>query len=52
MSTVIHPVGPEEPKVYWVRRLVAVLVAVVVVVLMVAMRIAWRISGTRQVDLI
>ncbi len=37
MSTVIHPVGPEEPKVYWVRRLVAVLVAVVVVVLAAAL---------------
>lgn len=37
MSTVIHPVGPEEPKVYWVRRLVAILVAVVVVVLAAAL---------------
>ena len=36
MSTVIHPVGPEEPKVYWVRRLVAVLVGVVLVVLAAA----------------
>ncbi len=37
MSTVIHPVGPEEPKVYWVRRLVVVLVAVVLVVLAAAL---------------
>lgn len=31
MSTVLHPVGPNPPRVYWVRRLV-VLVALVVVV--------------------
>lgn len=37
MSSVVHPVGPEDPKVYWVRRLVVVLIAIVAVVLLAAL---------------
>ena len=37
MSTIIRPVGPEEPRTYWVRRLVVVLAAIVVVVLVAAL---------------
>ena len=33
MSTVLHPVGPQPPRVYWVRRLIVVGVVLVVVVL-------------------
>ena len=32
MGSLLHPVGPEEPRVYWVRRSLVVLLAVVVVV--------------------
>ncbi|QTE29176.1 hypothetical protein [Pengzhenrongella sicca] len=31
MSTVLHPVGPNPPRVYWVRRLVVVIAAALVV---------------------
>jgi hypothetical protein len=31
MSAVLHPVGPREPRVYWVRRLVVVALVVVLV---------------------
>lgn len=32
MGSLLHPVGPEEPRVYWVRRSLVVIVAVLVVV--------------------
>ncbi|WP_024286829.1 hypothetical protein [Cellulomonas sp. KRMCY2] len=37
MSTVLHPVGPQPERVYWIRRLVIVLVAVVVVLVVFAL---------------
>lgn len=35
MSTVLRPVGPQPPRVYWVRRLAVLVVLVLVVVLVV-----------------
>ena len=43
MTTVLHPVGPERPRVYWVRRLLVVLV---VVALGVAVSVALRAVGS------
>ena len=37
MSTVLHPVGPQPERVYWIRRLLIVLVVVVVVLVLVAL---------------
>lgn len=42
MSTVLHPVGPRPPQVYWVRRLV---VLAVVVVVLAAVVVAWTVLG-------
>ena len=39
MSTVINPVGPEEPSTYWRRR------AIVVVALLVVLWLAWWLLG-------
>ena len=45
MSTVLHPVGPQPERVYWVRRLAVLAAFVVVVVLLAAV---WAIvSGGR-----
>lgn len=37
MSTVLHPVGPQPERVYWIRRLLMVLAAVVVVLVVAAL---------------
>ena len=36
MSGVLHPVGPEPPQVYWVRRVVVIAAAVLALVLVIA----------------
>lgn len=46
MSGVLHPVGPEEPSTYWMRRLL-VIGALVLVVLIVVFALT-RGDGTRQ----
>jgi hypothetical protein len=46
MSTVLHPVGPQRARVYWVRRLLVVLVVVALVVL-VTTAVSW-LRGDRD----
>lgn len=48
MSTVLHPVGPNPPRVYWVRRLVVMVALVVVVVGLIALvwAVAFRDGGS------
>jgi hypothetical protein len=47
MNTVLHPVGPNPPRVYWVRRLVVVIALVVVLggVTAAVWAVAFRGSG-------
>lgn len=37
MSSVLHPVGPEEPRTYWVRRMLVIAAAVVAVIVVVVL---------------
>lgn len=39
MSSVLHPVGPEEPRVYWIRRAIVVGIVVLLVALL-----AWALA--------
>ena len=47
MSTVLHPVGPNPPRVYWVRRLLVMVAIVVVVAGLIALvwAVAFRDGG-------
>ena len=47
MSTVLHPVGPRSPRVYWRRRLVAL---ALVVALVVAVAVALSALGRARAD--
>ena len=44
MSTVLHPVGPQRARVYWVRRLLVILVVVALVVLATT-AVSWLRGG-------
>jgi hypothetical protein len=46
MSSVLHPVGPEPPQTYWVRRAAVLSVAILVLAVVVALIIAGTSSGS------
>lgn len=48
MSTVLHPVGPQRARVYWVRRLLVVLVVAALVVLATTAVSRLRAGGSEQ----
>ncbi len=46
MSSVLHPVGPEEPKTYWVRRAIVVGAVVLALIVMIAAIVSQTSSGS------
>ncbi len=46
MSSVLHPVGPEEPQTYWVRRAIVIGAAIVALIVVIAIVISQSSSGS------
>ncbi len=46
MSSVLHPVGPEPPQTYWVRRTVVIVAAILVLAVVVALIVNGTSSGS------
>lgn len=46
MSSVLHPVGPEEPQTYWVRRAIVVGAAVLALIVVIAIIVSQTSSGS------
>lgn len=46
MSSVLHPVGPEPPQTYWVRRAVVIGAAILAVIIVVAVVVSQSSSGS------
>ncbi len=50
MSSVLHPMGPEAPQTYWVRRAVVIAAAIMVLAVVVALIINGTSSGSAAVQ--